>query len=100
VFGAGRVVHRWYYSALFLLSLVGLWVTRASWRTVGLVVIVQFIMAFNYILFHPATRYRAPTDPLLFAFSAAAVLWLLTARLVRRRPGGLWMVTPESRRGA
>ena len=25
-----------------------------------------------YLLFHPSTRYRSPTDPLLFVFSAYA----------------------------
>jgi len=39
---------------------------------------VQLAMTIVYLTFHPATRYRAPTDPLLFVFSAYTVvaLWL------------------------
>jgi hypothetical protein len=33
---------------------------------------------------HPSTRYRAPSDPLLFLLSGAAVVWLVD-RAVRWR---------------
>jgi hypothetical protein len=37
-----------------------------------------------YVLFHPSTRYRVPTDPALFLLSAAALVWL-AAYVARRR---------------
>ena len=37
---------------------------------------VQISMTFIYIVFHPSTRYRAPSDPLLFLLSAVALVWL------------------------
>jgi 4-amino-4-deoxy-L-arabinose transferase-like glycosyltransferase len=72
----GRLLHRVYYGGLFVLALVGCIVTRRQWRMVSLIWLVQFGMMFSYVLFHPATRYRAPTDPLLFALSACALVWL------------------------
>jgi len=37
-------------------------------------------MTIMYVLFHPSTRYRVPTDPLLFIFSAYALI-LIAERL-------------------
>jgi 4-amino-4-deoxy-L-arabinose transferase-like glycosyltransferase len=73
----GRPVHILYYGALFGLALVGLWLTRRQWRDVALLWFVQINMTVLYLIFHPSTRYRVPTDPLLFLFSAAALVWLM-----------------------
>jgi hypothetical protein len=37
-----------------------------------------------YMFFHPSTRYRVPTDPMLFLFSAFAIVWI-AGRLQRWR---------------
>jgi 4-amino-4-deoxy-L-arabinose transferase-like glycosyltransferase len=75
-FALGRVVHRYFYGGLFLLALVGLVVSVPRWRDVSLLWLVQIGMMAAYVIFHPSTRYRVPTDPLLFAFSAYALVWL------------------------
>lgn len=72
----GRPVHIAYYGGLFLLALLGMALTWRDWRTVSLLWAAQFSMTFMYLLFHPSTRYRVPTDPLLFLFAAYALLWL------------------------
>jgi len=33
-------------------------------------------MTIMYVAFHPSTRYRSPSDPLLFVMSAAALVLL------------------------
>ncbi len=71
-----RVVHRWYFGSLLLLALAGLALTRRRWREVSLLWFVQISMTLAYVIYHPNTRYRAPTDPLLFLFSASALLAL------------------------
>jgi 4-amino-4-deoxy-L-arabinose transferase-like glycosyltransferase len=86
-FALGRVIHRYYWGGLFFSGLAGMVLTARRWRWVSLLWLTQFSMTFVYIAFHPSTRYRAPTDPLLFLFSAAALLWLWTwirPRLGRR----------------
>lgn len=72
----GRSVHRLYYGGLFVLALLGILVSARYWREVSLLWWVQIAMMVVYILFHPSTRYRAPTDPLLFAFSACALVYI------------------------
>jgi hypothetical protein len=78
-FETGRIIHRYYYGALFLLALVGFVVSFRHWREVSLIGLVQIGMTVVYVVFHPSTRYRVPTDPLLFAFSAYALVWLWQA---------------------
>jgi hypothetical protein len=75
-FELGRIVHRYYYGALFLLALAGTVMSLSHWREVSLLWLVQIGMMVVYVLFHPSTRYRVPTDPLLFAFSAYALVWV------------------------
>lgn len=70
----GRQVHRIYWGSLLLLALAGLALTRKGWREVSLLWLVQLSMTLVYVVYHPSTRYRAPTDPLLFLFSASALL--------------------------
>ncbi|MEO0564045.1 MAG: hypothetical protein AAF125_18215, partial [Chloroflexota bacterium] len=72
----GRTLHRYYYGGLFALCLVGMALSVRLWREVSLLWFTQISMTALYVLLHPSTRYRAPTDPLLFLFSAYA-LWAL-----------------------
>ena len=72
----GRTLHRWYFGPLLLLAIIGVALTWRQWRQVSLLWAVQVSMTIVYVVFHPATRYRAPTDPLLFVFSAYALCWL------------------------
>jgi hypothetical protein len=78
----GRWVHRLSWGSLFALGLIGVVVTWRHWRSVSLLWGVQIAMTAVYVAFHPSTRYRAPSDPAWFLFSAAAVLWLLGSRRV------------------
>lgn len=73
----GRPVHMLYFGSLLLLALVGMAGSVRQWREVSLLWFVQLSMTVMYVLFHPSTRYRAPTDPLLFLFSAYALLRLV-----------------------
>jgi 4-amino-4-deoxy-L-arabinose transferase-like glycosyltransferase len=82
-FQAGRVIHRFYFGGLLFLALIGVLLTRKQWRDVSLLWLIQLSMTAAYVLFHPSTRYRVPTDPYLFMFSAAAVV--LVWRWVRMR---------------
>ena len=75
-FGAARVIHRYYFGGLLLLALVGVVLTIRRWREVALLWFVQISMTLVYVVFHPSTRYRAPSDPLLFLFSAYTLIWL------------------------
>lgn len=70
----GRFIHRWYFGILLLLSLIGIGLTLKLWRDVSLLWFTQICMTLLYVAFHPSTRYRVPTDPLLFLF-AAWVIW-------------------------
>ena len=71
----GRGVHILYFGGLWLLAIVGAWLCRREWRMVSLLVFVQLSQTAMYLIFHPSTRYRSPTDPLLFVFSAYALVW-------------------------
>ncbi len=73
----GRRVHILYFGGLWLLAIMGVWLSRRQWRALSLLVFVQISQTAMYLLFHPSTRYRSPTDPLLLVFSAVAVVWLL-----------------------
>jgi len=73
----GRRLHLVYFGALWLLAIAGAWLSRRDWRILSLLIFVQISQTAMYLLFHPSTRYRSPTDPLLFVFSAVAVLWVL-----------------------
>ena len=72
----GRPLHLAYFGAMLLLAVGGLWLTRRDWRMTSLLLFVQLSQTAVYLVFHPSTRYRSPTDPLLFLFSAAAVAWM------------------------
>jgi len=80
----GRQIHRYYFGGLFVLALAGMALTVRQWREVSLLWFVQLSMTVVYMAFHPSTRYRAPTDPLLFLFSAAALWWLWQWAVNRR----------------
>ena len=72
----GRTIHRFYYGGLFFLALAGIALTLRYWREVSLLWFVQISMTLVYVFFHPSTRYRVPTDPMLFLFSAYALVWV------------------------
>jgi 4-amino-4-deoxy-L-arabinose transferase-like glycosyltransferase len=79
-FGAARVIHRFYFGGLLVLALVGVVLSVKLWREVALLWFVQISMTIIYVVFHPSTRYRVPTDPLLFLFSAYTLV-VLSQRL-------------------
>jgi len=81
----GRTVHILYFGGLWLLSFVGLWLSRREWRDVSLLWFIQISQTLIYLIFHPSTRYRAPTDPLLFILSAYVFVWVLHWWLSRQR---------------
>jgi 4-amino-4-deoxy-L-arabinose transferase-like glycosyltransferase len=83
-FDAARIVHRWYFGILLALALVGVALTFRRWREVSLLWLVQVNMTVMYIIFHPSTRYRVPSDPLLFLFSAYTLilLWQRVRQLI------------------
>jgi 4-amino-4-deoxy-L-arabinose transferase-like glycosyltransferase len=86
-FAAARLIHRFYFGGLLLLALAGVVLTVRRWRDAALLWFVQISMTLVYVVFHPSTRYRVPSDPLLFLFSAYALvsLWAwLWARLRAR----------------
>lgn len=72
----GRAVHRFYWGGLFALGLLGVAASARRWREVSLLWFAQLSMTAVYVFFHPSTRYRVPTDPLWFLFSACALVWL------------------------
>lgn len=71
----GRAIHVVYFGGLWLLAIAGLWLSRRHWPMLSLLLFVQLSQTAMYLLFHPSTRYRSPTDPLLFVFSAYALVW-------------------------
>ena len=73
----GRGAHVVYFGSLLLLALAGIWLSRRKWRMLSLLLFAQLSQTLMYLLFHPSTRYRSPTDPLLFVFSAYAVVWVV-----------------------
>ena len=79
----GRGIHFVYFGGLWLLAIGGAWWSRREWRELSLLVFVQVSQTAVYLAFHPSTRYRSPTDPLLFVFSALAAVWVV--RWWRRR---------------
>jgi len=81
----GRPIHIVYWGGLLLLGIIGVGLTWRQWRDVSLLWFVQITMTVMYIIFHPSTRYRAPTDPLLFLFSAYTLIWLWQRFIVKRR---------------
>lgn len=70
----GRPVHVVYFGGLLMLSIIGVLLSGRLWREVSWLWLVQFSMTFVYVAFHPSTRYRVPSDPLLFLFAAYAVV--------------------------
>lgn len=72
----GRAVQLLYFGGLLLLAVAGAWLSRREWRMLTLLLFIQLSQTLMYLVFHPSTRYRSPTDPLLFVFSAYALLWV------------------------
>jgi 4-amino-4-deoxy-L-arabinose transferase-like glycosyltransferase len=78
-----RPIHILYFGGLLLLAIAGFVLSIRQWRELSLLIFLQISMMLMYMLFHPSTRYRVPTDPLLFAFSAYALLILIQASMKR-----------------
>jgi 4-amino-4-deoxy-L-arabinose transferase-like glycosyltransferase len=76
----GRIVHQIYWGGLLILGLIGVVLTVKQWRNVSLIWFIQISMTIVYIIFHPSTRYRVPTDPFVFLFSAHTLIYI-----------GLWL---------
>ena len=72
----GRPLHLVYFGGLLLLALMSIPLTWRLWHQVSLLWLVQISMTLIYVIFHPSTRYRSPSDPLLFVMSAATVVLL------------------------
>lgn len=81
----GRRVHTLYFGSLWVLAIVGLFLSWGQWREVWLLRFVQLSQTIMYVIFHPSTRYRVPTDPLLFVFSAYTIVWLVMWWLERKK---------------
>lgn len=82
----GRRLHFLSFGGMWLLAMAGAWLSRREWRALSLLYFVQISQTLMYLLFHPSTRYRSPTDPLLFVFSAVAVLWVVERWRGRLKP--------------
>lgn len=80
----GRPVHVIYFGGLLLLAIIGTLLSFRIWREASLLWFVQISMTLVYVLFHPSTRYRSPSDPLLFLLSAYAIVWLMQRIAARR----------------
>jgi 4-amino-4-deoxy-L-arabinose transferase-like glycosyltransferase len=80
----GRPIHILYFGGLLLLALIGVALTVRNWREVSILWFVQVSMTVVYVLIIPATRYRVPSDPLLFVFSAVALV-LMWEKILRTR---------------
>jgi len=81
----GRPVHVIYFGGLLVLAVIGFVLSLRLWRSVSLLWFVQISMTLIYVLFHPSTRYRAPSDPLLFLLSAYALVALAQYWQARRK---------------
>lgn len=92
----GRAIHRVYFGALMALAGVGFLLSLRTWRDVSLLWFVQIAITAVYMLFHPSTRYRVPSDPLLFVLSALAMV-MIAAWIGRR---GVRQPSPMVRTGA
>lgn len=80
----GRLVHVVYFGSLLALAVVGLFLTRRHWREVSFIWCIQIAMTVIYVIASgPSTRYRVPTDSLLFMLSAFTLVTLYDA--VRRK---------------
>lgn len=74
----GRPVHAVYFGALLILAGLGSVIAWRLWREIAVLWFVQLSMMVMYVAFHPSTRYRAPSDPLLFVLSAVMVVAVLS----------------------
>lgn len=74
----GRIIHQFYWGGLLILGIIGIALTWRQWREVSLIWFILLSMTIVYIIFHPSTRYRVPTDPFMFLFSAHTLLYIGT----------------------
>jgi hypothetical protein len=80
-----RAVHVVYFGSLLMFAIIGMILTRTQWRNVSLLWFIQLCMTVIYVIFSgPMTRYRVPTDPMLFLFSAYTLMAVWQYWLSRR----------------
>jgi hypothetical protein len=84
-----RPVHALYFGALLAFGVAGVLLSARGWREVSLLWLLLASMTAVYVIFHPSTRYRVPTDPALFLFSAFALVQAWAALRAR------WRATPR-----
>jgi hypothetical protein len=81
----GRLVHVIYFGSLLALAVVGLALTRRHWREVSFIWCIQIAMTVIYVIASgPSTRYRVPTDSLLFMLAAFTLTTLYDTLRIRR----------------
>lgn len=81
----GRGVHRLYFGGLLAVALIGFVLSWRFARRAWLIWLVQIVNTISYVIFHPSTRYRVPTDPLLFTLAAYALVVTALALYTRWR---------------
>lgn len=74
----------WYYVAVALLAVGGVWVLRRSWRQLGVLLAVIACFMITALVFWGGFRMRAPAEPALIVLAAAV-------------PGALWRLGGSQR---
>jgi len=64
------------WGTLLPLSLLGMWITRRQWKTLGIIYALGVSMALAIVSFYVMARYRFPLVPLLIPLAAAALVQL------------------------
>lgn len=92
-----------YPTAVLLLALLGLIVWRRKWREALIVILFAVTVIGGAIVFYGSPRMRAPMEPLIVVFAAAALIWLaqwvarVVPLLVERSPASLAHEREEER---
>lgn len=70
---------------LFLLFLGGLWISRAHWRRFSILYLAYlFLGVFMILVFYGGSRNRLYVEPIIIAFAAAYLVWLVERFVLRR----------------
>jgi hypothetical protein len=86
LFRVARIAHLLYFTPLWLLGFFGIWRAARDGKPVTPLLAVLLAVTLAYVVYHPSTRYRSPSDPFFFVFSAYAVVWLWSQWRARRLP--------------
>ncbi len=71
----------WYYAAVALLAVGGIWALRRSWRQVGVLLAVIACFMATALIFWGGFRMRAPAEPALIVLAAGALAALWRSKL-------------------